>query len=118
MLENKSIYSSFYQFCCHERKGKNQYPEHARKAEANFRYDHGQKNQHLIHYLKGKCTNNRIKLEHTETLLGAIVACGRHGGMGYGTGLCGLYVDGAYINKKKMEKAIVKALPNVFQTKN
>lgn len=62
--------------------------------------------------------NNSIKPEHTETLLGAIVACGRHGGMGYGTGLCGLYVDGAYINKKQMEKAIVKALPNVSQTKS
>lgn len=22
------------------------------------------------------------------------MACGRHGGIGYGTGLCGLYVDG------------------------
>lgn len=60
--------------------------------------------------------NNSIKLEHIETLLGAIVACGRHGGMGYGTGLCGLYVDGAYINKKQMEKARVKALGNASPT--
>lgn len=55
--------------------------------------------------LKRQCMNNSIKLEHIETLLGAIVACGRHGGMGYGTGLCGLYVDGAYINKKTNGKS-------------
>lgn len=35
-----------------------------------------------------------------KVLLGAIVAWGRHGGIGYGTGLCGLYVDGDWWRKK------------------
>lgn len=32
-----------------------------------------------------------------------MVACGLHGGIGYGTGLCGLYVDGDLRKKREMD---------------
>lgn len=35
-----------------------------------------------------------------------MVACGLHGGIGYGTGLCGLYVDGDLWEKR--EKDVIK----------
>lgn len=38
--------------------------------------------------------------------LGAIVACGRQGGIGYGTGLCGLYVDGDGLLAPRMRDTI------------
>lgn len=39
--------------------------------------------------------------------LGAMVAWGRHGGIGYGTGLCGLYDEGdGLLDPPMMRKAI------------
>lgn len=58
-----------------------------------------------------------------NALLGVMVACGRQGGIGYGTGLCGLYVDGGWmrgqstaVRRKPTERSTGRTKHNCFKT--